>query len=96
MSCDRSCFDKTHSNFEYEDCYTCNGRDDGKLHLHQSKKSARKINANELADFLQNKAESELNPRLQEAATMLRQQQAEIDALKKKIISLEFLARKEK
>jgi len=30
------------------------------------------------------------------AGTMLRQQQAEIEALKKKIVSLEFLARKEK
>jgi hypothetical protein len=40
------------------------------------------MNANELADYLQNKAEVELNPRLQESATMLRQQQAEIEALK--------------
>ena len=40
------------------------------------------MNANELADYLQNKAEVELNPRLQEAATMLRQQQAEIESLK--------------
>jgi hypothetical protein len=32
------------------------------------------MNANELADYLQNKAEVELNPRLQESATMLRQQ----------------------
>ena len=36
------------------------------------------MNANELADYLQNKAEVELQPRLQESATMLRQQQAEI------------------
>ena len=43
------------------------------------------MNANELADYLKNKAEVELNPRLQKAATMLRQQQAEIKALKKKI-----------
>jgi len=40
------------------------------------------MNANELADYLQNKAEVELQPRLQEAATMLRQQQAEIEVLK--------------
>ena len=40
------------------------------------------MNAYELADYLQNKAEVELNPRLQESATMLRQQQAEIEALK--------------
>ena len=40
------------------------------------------MNAIELADYLQNKAEVELNPRLQESATMLRQQQAEIEALK--------------
>lgn len=32
------------------------------------------MNANEIADYLQNKAEVELNPRLQEAATMLREQ----------------------
>ena len=32
------------------------------------------MNANELADYLQNKAEVELNPRLQESAAMLRQQ----------------------
>ena len=43
------------------------------------------MNANELADYLQNKAEVELNPRLQESATMLRQQQAEIEALKEQI-----------
>ena len=40
------------------------------------------MNALELADYLQNKAEVELQPRLQEAATMLRQQQAEIAELK--------------
>ena len=40
------------------------------------------MNANELADYLKNKAEVELNPRLEQAATMLRQQQAEIEALK--------------
>ena len=40
------------------------------------------MNAYELADYLQNKAEVELNPRLQETATMLRQQQAEIEHLK--------------
>ncbi len=40
------------------------------------------MNANELADYLQNKAEVELNPRLQEAATMLRQLQAENEKLK--------------
>ena len=40
------------------------------------------MNANELADYLQNKAEVELQPRLQESATMLRQQQAQIEALK--------------
>ena len=40
-----------------------------------------KPTANELADYLQNKAGVELNPRLQEAATMLRQQQAEIENL---------------
>ena len=43
------------------------------------------MNAIELADYLQNKAEVELNPRLQESATMLRQQQAEIEALKEQI-----------
>ena len=32
------------------------------------------MNANELADYLQNKSEVELNPRLEESATMLRQQ----------------------
>ena len=36
------------------------------------------MNANELADYLQNKAEVELNPRLQESATMLRQQQEKL------------------
>jgi len=40
------------------------------------------MNANELADYLQNKAEVELNPRLQEAATMLRQLQTENEKLK--------------
>ena len=40
------------------------------------------MNANELADYLQNKAEVELNPRLQEIAAMLRQLQAENEALK--------------
>ena len=40
------------------------------------------MNANELADYLQNKAEVELNPRLQASATMLCQQQAEIAELK--------------
>jgi hypothetical protein len=39
------------------------------------------MNANELADYLKNKAEVELNPRLLKTATMLRQQQAEIDRL---------------
>ena len=43
------------------------------------------MNANELADYLQNKAEVELQPRLQESATMLRQQQAEIEALKSQL-----------
>ena len=57
------------------------------------------MNANELADELESRMPAgywtppEL---LAEAAIMLRQQQAEIEALKKKIISLEFLARKEK
>lgn len=37
MSCDRSCFDKEHSNFKYEDCHSCNGRDDGGLHHHPVK-----------------------------------------------------------
>ena len=45
------------------------------------------MNANELADYLQNKAEVELQPRLQEAATMLRQQQAEIENLKAGLLS---------
>ena len=36
MSCDRSCFDKQHVNFGYENCSTCNGRDDGKIHPHKS------------------------------------------------------------
>lgn len=49
------------------------------------------MNANELAEDLEGAKLVIL--RLNE---MLRQQQAEIDALKKKIISLEFLARKEK
>lgn len=56
------------------------------------------MNANELADALQ-----ETEPYystdyklFDKAATILRQQQAEIEALKKKIVSLEFLARKEK
>ncbi len=54
------------------------------------------MNANELADNI-----SLDNCYLDHAdrkriATMLRQQQAKIEALKKKIISLEFLARKEK
>ena len=40
------------------------------------------MNANELADYLQNKAEVELNPRLQKAATMLRQLQTENEKLK--------------
>ena len=40
------------------------------------------MNANELADYLKNKAEVELNPRLEQAATMLRHQQAEIESLK--------------
>ena len=43
------------------------------------------MNANELADYLQNKAEVELNPRLQEAATMLRQQQQLIEILNGRI-----------
>ena len=47
------------------------------------------MNANELADYLQNKAEVELNPKLQKAAAMLRQQQAEIEALKASHIELE-------
>ena len=60
------------------------------------------MNANELADKLEDATTDPfqvvpwfkaLN---QQAATMLRQQQAEITALKKKIVSLEFLARKEK
>lgn len=36
------------------------------------------MTANEIADYLQNKAEVELNPRLQEAATMLREQAAKL------------------
>lgn len=50
------------------------------------------MNANELADKLENYFDSDYD----EIVTMIRQQQAEIEALKKKIISLEFLARKEK
>ena len=53
------------------------------------------MNANELADYLE-KCIGNDNDIYEQAATMLRQQQAEIEALKKKIISLEFLARKEK
>ena len=41
------------------------------------------MNANELADYLQNKAEAEHNPRLQEAATMFRQLQTEIEKIEK-------------
>lgn len=51
------------------------------------------MNALELADAL---GKEWYPTEWQEAATMLRQQQAEIEALKKKIVSLEFLARKEK
>jgi len=61
------------------------------------------MNANELANDLksdifkiQHSITSYHIAKLDNAATMLRQQQAEIEALKKKIISLEFLARKEK
>ena len=53
------------------------------------------MNANELADLLE--TNQFLNPTAnKEAVTMLRQQQAEIEALKKKIVNLEFLARREK
>ena len=57
------------------------------------------MNANELADELEKVIDvrhyaSEVLRK--EVVKMLRQQQAEIEALKKKIISLEFLARKEK
>lgn len=55
------------------------------------------MNANELSDELEiaqgNNNADELIPN---AIAMLRQQQAEIEGLKKKIISLEFLARREK
>ena len=53
------------------------------------------MNANELANYLE-KCISNDNDIYEQAAIMLRQQQAEIEALKKKIVSLEFLARKEK
>ena len=43
------------------------------------------MNANELADYLKDRAEVELNPKLQKAAAMLRQQQAEIEALKSEL-----------
>ena len=52
------------------------------------------MNANELADELEQSALA--THRSLEVATMLRQLQAENEALKKKIVSLEFLARKEK
>lgn len=53
------------------------------------------MNANDLIHVLENSNNTE--PFLfKQAATMLRQQQAEIEALKNKIVSLEFLARKEK
>ena len=57
------------------------------------------MNANELADELENKPlayGNDIQEWLSEAATMLRQLQAENEALKKKVVSLEFLARKEK
>lgn len=50
------------------------------------------MNAIELANKLEDYFDSDYD----EIVTMLRQQQAEIEALKKKIVSLEFLARKEK
>jgi len=61
------------------------------------------MNANELADEL-DEAVMKLVANnhffeaqaVEKAQTMLRQQQAEIEALKKKVVSLEFLARKEK
>ena len=58
-----------------------------------------------LADWLQDKTiylwdsgdeQYYASPICEDIVPMLRQQQAEIEALKKKIISLEFLARKEK
>ena len=48
------------------------------------------MTANELADYLQNKAKFKLQPLLQEAATMLRQQQAEIEHLKGLIVLLKM------
>jgi len=61
------------------------------------------MNANELADRLgslvlmfEDREEDEFLKMAKDCQSMLRQQQAEIEALKKKIISLEFLARKEK
>lgn len=63
------------------------------------------MNANELADLListkfQVDEDGTMigvsHQAVDEAVPMLRQQQAEIEALKKKIVSLEFLARKEK
>ena len=54
------------------------------------------MNANELADELERFESFNGDVFFGTCAVMLRQQQAEIEALKKKIVSLEFLARKEK
>ena len=46
------------------------------------------MNANELADYLDNNVEAMLmseQPHIDQAATMLRQQQAEIEALKQQV-----------
>lgn len=53
------------------------------------------MDTNELADGVM-KLDYLIGRTAYEIADTLRQQQAEIEALKKKIVSLEFLARKEK
>ena len=53
--------------------------------LHTSTKGTREMNANELADYLDNNVEAMImseQQHIDKAATMLRQQQAEIEALK--------------
>lgn len=53
------------------------------------------MNADDIADMVE-KEPYHTNLNRSTIAYFIRQQQAEIEALKKKIISLEFLARKEK
>ena len=54
------------------------------------------MNANELANWIEKGAPYREYETAKQTVIMLRQQQDEIEALKKKIISLEFLARREK